>query len=328
MVTLKQIAQVCNVSVTTVSRVLSDDQTLSVSKANRLKIQRVAKDMGYAKKHKNHQNHLHIAIVLWYDPKQEIEDPYYMEIRHGIEKQAKEKGIYIMTLYRHDAKFNLDQLSNIDGLIALGKFSASEIRAFEKKTKHIVFVDSDPDSHRFDCVIIDFEKALDDIAAHLFTTGYQTVGYIGGYENNDDKAAVIETREKLLKKHLKAHACYDETHVHRGFFTSESGYALMRKAIDAKTLADVYFCANDSIAIGAMKALHETNLNIPKDVAIIGFNDIAQARYIHPSLTTLRVETTAMGQEALLSLLQRINHPKKLPIKKVVPTTLIKRQSA
>ncbi len=328
MATLKDIASACNVSVTTVSRVLSDDQTLSVSKENRKKIQQVAEKMGYVKKHPSQSHHLHIAVVLWYDPKQEIKDPYYMEIRHGIEKAAKEQGIYIMTLYRQDGQFNLDLLSNIDGLIALGKFKEAEIRAFEKKTRHLVFVDSDPNSHRYDCVTIDFEKALDEITAHLFEAGYRHIGYIGGYENNDETTALIETREKLLKKHLKSRGYCDEIHVHRGFFTSESGYQFMKQAIETKALADVYFCANDTIAIGAMKALHEANLKIPKDVAIIGFNDIAQARYMHPSLTTLKVETTAMGEEALQSLLRRIVDPNRVPIKKIVPTKLIKRQSA
>ncbi len=328
MVTLKQIASRCNVSITTVSRVLSNDQSLSVSKDTRDLIQHTANVLGYTKKQNIYRDTLHIGVILWYDTKQEFDDPYFMEIRHGIERQSKEKGLYIMTIYREDGKFNLSQLTDIDGIIAVGKFTEAEIRSFEKKSTSIVFVDSSPKPLKYDSVVIDYEEAVSQVLEYIIESGYSKIGYIGAHEKIGDIVLPDESRERFFKNYLYKRNLYMPEHVHIGEFTSKSGYSLIQKAIQQGLLAEVYFCANDSIAMGAIKALHEANIDIPNKVAVIGFNDIAQAKYIYPSLTTLKVETTTMGEEALLSLLDRIENNKKIAIKKIIPTTLIKRQSA
>lgn len=328
MATLKQIAEQCNVSITTVSRVLNNDQSLSVSSDTRGEILKVAEQLGYTKKLNNSQENLHIGVVLWYDAKKEIEDPYFMEIRHGIERQSKEQGIYIMTVYRENGKFNLNHLSHIDGLIAIGKFTNEEIKSFEKKTRSIVFVDSSPVPHQYDSVVIDFREAVRLVLEYIIKAGYEKIGYLGAYEKIDDVVLYGERREKFFRDYLEKRDLYIPSHVRIGEFSSLSGYQLMQDEIKKGMLADVYFCASDSIAMGAIKALHEANILIPDQVAIIGFNDIAQARYIHPSLTTLKIETTAMGEEALRSLIERIKMNKKIAVKKILPTTLIKRQSA
>ncbi len=322
--TLKDIAKACGVSVSTVSRVINDDKTLKVSQALREQIQTTAQNMNYVKKHKNLQNKLHIAVVLWYDSAQEIEDPYYLEIRHGIEQQAKEESLYIMTLYKQDDTYDLDALNDIDGLIALGKFSEDDIKAFKTKTPHIVFADSSPNPLKFDSVVIDFDLAMSQLCDYLNAQQYRTIGYIGGYEPG---TRLLEPREQRLKGHLMKSNQYDAKHMHHGAFTSQSGYKIMQDIITTQHPASVYVCANDSIAFGATKALLEQNIKVPEDVAIIGFNDIAQAAYIHPALTTIHINTPAMGKEALSSLLERMKHPHKVPVKKVLPTTLMKRQS-
>lgn len=326
--TLKDIAKACHVSVSTVSRVLNDDQTLNVSDLKRSNIIKTAQKMNYVKKHKNLRDKKHIAVVLWYDTNQEMEDPYYMEIRHGIEQQAKEKNIYIMTLYKQHDTYDYQALKDVDGLIALGKFTSEEVRAFEDKTNHIVFVDSVFEPTHYDSVVIDFDQAMDSLFNHIKQHAYQSIGYIGGYEPYTQQSSVLEPRANLLKHYLIKTNQYDAKHMHFGTFVSQSGYQLMQQAIQDGNVAGLYICANDSIAFGAIKALLENDMNIPDDVSIIGFNDIAQAAYIHPSLTTVKIHTSAMGKEALSSLLDRINDPDKIPIKKVLPTNLIVRQSS
>ncbi len=328
MPTLKQIADASNVSITTVSRVLNDDKSLKVSQETRDTILSVAKALGYAKKKQKVQDNLHIGIVLWVESTQEIEDPYFMEIRHGIEREAEAHGIYFMTLYREARTYNFKKLDGVDGLILVGKFTDKEVRSFERKSQNLVFVDSSPAPTKYDSVMIDYYDAMEQIIAYAIQSKYQTIGYIGGQEKINDNILDNEPRGIHFKTLLEKYDRYHPAHVYIGEFTSQSGYDLMLRAIKNNHLADSYFCASDSMAIGAMKALHENNIKIPKDVAIIGFNDIAQARYIYPALTTLKVPTTAMGEEAFLSLLDKLKYKKKNPVKKIVPTTLIKRESA
>ncbi|MFO7968549.1 MAG: LacI family DNA-binding transcriptional regulator [Bacillota bacterium] len=327
MVTLDKIAQACNVSITTVSRVLNDDQTLNVSLETRKKVIETANRLGYKKKKKTNNNSLHIGVVLWYDTKQEIDDPYFMEIRHGIEKLSKEQDVYIMTIYRENNVFNLDQIKNVDGIIAIGKFTEKEINAFERITPAIVFVDSSPSKHKYDSVVIDYQDAVKQVLNYMIDNGYKNIGYLGAYEKINDTILFGERREQYFRQYLEKKDLYNPSHVHIGEFTSLSGYSLMQNAIKDNKLADIYFCANDSIAIGALKAIHEANISIPKKIAIIGFNDIAQSQYVHPSLTTVKVETSTMGEEALLSLIERIKNNNRIAIKKVIPTRFIKRQT-
>lgn len=328
MATLKQIAEACAVSITTVSRVLNNDPSLNVTEETKQRIKAYAETVDYKAKRKEQSSKHHVGIVLWYDSMQELNDPYFMEIRHGIETLAREKGVYLMTLYRKNQTFDLSEIKGVDGLITIGKFTDDEIKHFKKITNHIVFVDSTPDLLHYDSVVIDFRYSVRLILDYILERDYFPIGYIGGIEKINDIKLYGERREKFFKKYLSKRDKYEETYVHIGEFSTDSGYQIMKTNIEQKNLARVYFCASDSIAMGAIQALHEARIKIPEDVAIIGFNDINQAKYMHPSLTTLSIPTKAMGQEALSSLLERINDPKKIPVKKVLPTRLTKRKSA
>ncbi len=327
MPTLKDIAKASQVSIATVSRVLSDDQSLQVSPETRTKILRVAESMQYKPKKNDFKTHLHIGVVLWYETTQELNDPYFMEIRHGIEALAIEKGVYLMTIYRHKDGFDLKKLKGVEGLIVIGKFTDSEMRQFERITKHIVTVDSDTEPLKYQSVMIDFRQAMRLVLEYVLAHYQGSIGYIGGQEKILDHVLVGERRIKFFETYLTKRHLYDPTHVYLGEFSSASGYQLMTQAIKKGQLARIYFCASDSIAMGAMQALHEHNISIPETVAIIGFNDIAQAKYMHPALTSLKVPTKAMGKTALRVLIQHIETSDTPPIKYVLPTELIVRKS-
>lgn len=329
MATLKEIASKLGVSITTVSRVLNNDKSLNVSDEIRKKVLDTARSMQY-KTPRNRlrlksENELKIALIHWYDQKGEIDDPYYLQIRRGVEVLAAKSNIRTVLLYKEHNDYNYDMLDHIDGVIAIGKFSDEQINKITSKTKHIVFVDSSPDINQFDSVVIDFKQAVKDILSYLISRGYKKIGYLGGIETIAKDKKLGERREQAFKEYLEERQLLEEKHIHIGQFTSESGYQLMKKALDIHP-AEVYFCANDNIAIGAMRAIHEKGLRIPDDIGIFGFNDSPNCEYTFPPLSTLRVNTEFMGEQALKSLLDTIDG-KELSYKKVIPTELIIRKS-
>ncbi|MFP4286352.1 MAG: LacI family DNA-binding transcriptional regulator [Candidatus Izemoplasmataceae bacterium] len=324
MVTLKTIADKLGVSITTVSRVLNHDETLSVNPKTKQLILDTAKAMNYQVKSQKGKKRL-IGVVIWMKQDDELRDPYFMEIRHGIERLAEEEKIFIMTLYKEHGHYDLKKLEGVDGLICIGKFTKSETLNFEKLTKAIIYVDFSPDPLAFDSIMIDYQKSVSQVMEYILHKNYKPIGFIGGKEAIG-KNIVGEYRERYTKQYLLERNLLSLDHFHIDAFSFESGYQLMKEAL--KNPARVYFCASDMIAFGAIKALHEAGKMIPDDVAIIGFNDIAQASFIHPSLTTLKVYTETMGEEALHALIRRLDHPSKQPIKRVVPTKLVIRQSA
>ena len=128
MVTIKDIAHAAGVSSATVSRVLNQDQAMSVSDETRIKIFTIAEQLGYKKSKKTNKRSKpshRIAIIEWYTEQEELDDLYYYSIRLGAEKRAQELGYEVIRIFNNDS---LTQLENIDGIIAIGKFSPGKIK--------------------------------------------------------------------------------------------------------------------------------------------------------------------------------------------------------
>lgn len=328
MATLKEIAEKTKVSITTVSRVLNNDKSLSVSNKIRQKILDTARNMQY-KTPRNRMRlksskELNVCIVHWYDIDQEINDPYYMQIRMGIEKLAIESNINTDLVYKKDDRYDFSEAS-YDGLILVGKFSNEEINRFKEKSDHLVFVDSSPRENEFDSIVIDFKSSVEMILNHIINRGYTSIGYLGGREVICQSISLGERREQVFREYLKDMDLLNETHIHVGEFSTESGYMLMKKALE-KDVAQVYFCANDNIAIGALRAIREKGLKIPDDIGLFGFNDGTNSEFTFPPLSTLHVPTEDMGRQALASIVEMVEG-RSIHIKKVLPTKLVIRQS-
>lgn len=330
MATLKEIASKLGVSITTVSRVLNSDKSLSVSDEVREKIIKTATDLNY-KTPRNRlrlksSNELLIGIIHWYDVKEEIDDPYYMQIRRGIERLAVESNINTLLIYKKEQEYNKEEFENVDGLICIGKFSKAQIKLFEQVTKNIVFVDSSPDEGKHDSIVIDFTVAVKNVLNMLLKKGYKTIGYIGGVEYVSNNIKLGERRELVFRDYLYQKAKLRKEFIHIGSFSSESGYRLMKEALKKKEYAEVYFCANDSIALGALRAIHEKGLDVPKEIGIIGFNNLPMSQFTFPPLSTVHVNTEFMGEQALVGILECIDG-REIPIKRIIPTNIINRKS-
>jgi len=328
MATLKQIADQTNVSITTVSRVLNEDPTLSVSDAVRKKIIKTARDLKYRIPRKRvkfkPRKEVTIALVYWYDIQKEIDDLYYTQVRKGIEEFAATANIKITIVYKKKGGYERKDFKSPDGLICVGKFSPEEVKYFASITPKIVFVDYSPKVTRYDSVVIDFKRSLRKVIEFLIWKGYEKIGYIGGVEYVNKEIFLGERRERYFKKYLQAKGKLDASYLHLGGFTFDSGYITMKKILKGKKRAEVYVCANDTIAFGAMKAIREHGLKIPDDIGIMGFNDIPKAKTSSPPLSSMHVNMEFMGEQALNSVLELIEG-RNIAIQKVIPTKVINR---
>lgn len=331
MATLKEIAEVVGTSITTVSRVLNYDHTLSVSDEMRSKIIEVAQEMNYQTP-RNRKTipdvfQKRIAIIHWYDVKSELDDPYYVGIRRGIENLASKSQVDTKILYKEKGEYDLRKLGTIDGLICVGKFTPEQIALFRQISSRIVFVDSSPDIRTYDSVVIDFKDAIKQVVDYFSLKGFLEVGYLGGKELVSEDILLGERRARYFEEYTKRQNIHHPAHIHIGEFNSESGYTMMKDILVKKKHARAYFCANDSIALGALKAIHEKGIKVPSDIALIGFNDDATSAFTYPSLTTVRVYTEFMGEQALLSLCEQFEG-RTIPVRKMIPTELVLRESA
>ena len=99
------------------------------------------------------------------------------------------------------------------------------------------------------------------------------------------------------------------------------------KLMQQEDRPDGIFASSDLVAIGALTAIRELGFEVPKDVAIVGFDDIDMAREIKPSLTTIKIDKGALGKIAFDLLLQKMSCRRDFPVRTTIPTKLIKRQT-
>lgn len=301
MVTLKDIAQKTNLSTATVSRVLKEDESLSVSPDTRKKVFTIAKQLGYTKhlSKQQDQSQRKIGILQWYSQSKELDDIYYYSIRISLEKRALELGYDIVRSF-HDNTSPL--LHDVDALIAIGKFSQQQLKELAGRHSHIVFVDFDTLADGFSCVTTDFNRSVIQVIDYYLEQGITQIGMIAGQEETYDKQTTLsDPRLRTFKQYLSDLHLYQERFVFTGAFTSQAGYQLMKEAIHSlgDELPTAFFIANDTLAVGALRALQEAQISVPERLQIITFNDTPITKQVYPSLSSITVFTQEMGIQAV-----------------------------
>lgn len=335
MSTIRDIAAKANVSIGAVSRVLNYDETISVSESTKKKIFEIAEELDYIplrERKSSKQNYTTLAVIQKYSEEQQLQDPFYLSIRFGLEKRCMEENI---KLARINTMGNIEAPVSLDGIAAIGAYEDSEIEEISRLSSNIVFIDSSPDISRFDSVEVDFEGALTNALDYLNSLGHSKIGYIGGHSPVESKNYKGEYyREEAFTKYMKAIGKFnsefmiqgDFSHI-GGYSTHDDGYRFMKQALQSKNIPTAFFIASDSMAIGAYKAILEYGLRIPEDISIIGFDDIPTAKYMVPALSTIKVYTKFMGECAVDLLLERIKGDRGISKKVIIPTKLLIRES-
>ena len=331
MVTIKDIAKQAHLSSATISRVLKGDLTLSVSQETRNRIFHTAQELGYTKHIKKQapQQKGTIGIVQWYTESEELADLYYYSIRASIEQTASLLGYQIIRSF-NDLTNPL--LQEVDGIIAVCKFSSGQIAELASLSPKLIFVDSDTLTEGFSCVTTDFEHSVQTVIDHFHSQGLTDIGLLVGQEETTDGHQLpTDPRLTAFRTYLVSLGILQEDYIYQGKFSTQSGYELMSQAVSdlGDQLPPAFFMANDTLAVGALRALQERQIAVPERVQLITFNDTAITRQVYPALSSISVFTDEMGQEAM-QLLDRIitspapHHPRKIKL----GTQLVIRESS
>ncbi|PAU37675.1 transcriptional regulator EbgR [Vibrio coralliilyticus] len=320
MATLKDIATEAGVSLATVSRVLNDDPTLSVKEETKHRILEIAEKLEYktssSKKSilARKQQH-HFLAVYNYKQEAEVNDPYYLSIRHGIETQCDKLGIELTNCY--DSEVSVES-NKITGVLLVGRSSTEVLKHVEKLTDNICYVDFSDSNSPFDSVDIDLVRISKEITDFFIEQGYQRIGFIGG----QDTADTPDIREVAFAEYGQLKGVVSLDDIYRGDFTSSSGYDLAKQMLAKDDHPSALFIASDSIAIGVLRAIHEQGLSIPQDIALISVNDIPTAKFTFPSLSTVRIHSEMMGIQGVNLLVEKARDGRALPLQVYVPSKL------
>lgn len=329
MATIRDIATRAGVSASTVSRVLNMDATLSVADETRENIFCIAEELEYiprkSKKAKEAEAK-ELTIVYWYEYEQELDDPYYLSIRIAMEQKAEEYGYRAQVVSQN----SLDMISpETVGILVLGRVSEDRLHSLKEQYENVIVIDNTFALEGFDYVGSDLAVAATNALQYLYDLGHRRIAHLGGCPVSlQGKKEFYDSRDVAYATFMRSRDLYDEELVYSCEFTTKDAYYKMTQMLSREEdKPTAIFVSNDSMAIGAYRAIAEKGLRIPEDISVIGFNDQPNARYMMPPLTTVRINTKFIGYAAVDLLIERELHPREYSKVVLLPTELKIRRS-
>lgn len=331
--TIKDVAKKAEVSIATVSLVIHNSDR--ITSETRKRVLKVIKELNYypsrsardlvTKKTGN------IGFILTADHFLRTE-PFYTKIFLGTEFEAHINEYYILlTTVSTDFKkgdslprFVLER--SVDGIIIAGKVPASLIDSLHNQNLPIVFVDYIPPVGDYSTIMIDNIKGGTLATQHLLQLGHKNIAFIAGDINHPS----ISDRYHGYKIALERAGIAlnnDNIITDEDYPARANGYNAARKLFSNNNNITAVFACNDAMAIGIMQYLKESNIRIPEDVSIIGFDDVEVDLLLNPSLTTIRVPKIEIGAEAVRLMVGLLKKKDSSPKKIFIPTELIVRKS-
>lgn len=330
MASMNDVANRAGVSIATVSRVLNNNG--KVNEATRAKINKAIKELKYqpsrvAKRLRSKSVSSNLFGVLIPD----IENPFYVEVLRGIEEMAYHNNYaIIMCNFGQDEvkeKLYLEilQSEGIDGLIAApAREDDPQLKKMVNDGLPIVCVDRGLVGINVDVVLVDNATGAFNAVDFLAKSGYKRIAYIAGLPEIPSS----RLREKGYKEALAANGIpFNPELVKFGNSKHESGIKLCAELLDLPNPPDALFTGNNLITLGALETIHERKLKIPRDIAIIGFDDMYWSSSLNPPLTAVRQPAFEIGKRAVEMLIQRIQDPQRSSVQMTLNTELMKRSS-
>ena len=330
--TAKELAEKLGISAAAVSMALNNKK--GVSDATRQMVLEAAERYGYdftritAKRRPSQSIYFvyyrkHGAIVN--------DNPFFAEISESIQRSCQEHGFKLNIRYLYDEDNLAAQIedliySDCAGMILLGtEMQNGDFAPFENVNIPLVLLDVYLESVQRDCILINNRQGAFTATDYLIRRVKKQPGYL----RSSYMIRNFEERADGFYQAVRSHGySSSKSLVHRLSPTMDGAYADMMEILErGEPLAPCYFADNDMIALGAMKAFQSRGLSIPEDVAIVGFDNLPMCGFVNPSLTTVNVPKSYMGEMAVGRLADLMAAKRFVPIKLEVQTNLVKRQS-
>lgn len=261
-------------------------------------------------------------------------DPFYNLVLEGADRKIQEMGYrssYVKTFHDvHSKKLAQELLTSFptDGIVILGSNSGDSIQYIREQMQFTVTV-TDMNirygvEQKHDTIMFDGEGGIHAVVHHLVSLGYKRLGFITGQ---------IDVRYTGFVAACHSHQLPSDKELLRVVSTGPEGWVPqvgergVKELMSLDNPPEAVVCASDRLAIGAMQWLHQQGYRIPQDIAVTGFDNIPESEFTFPTLTTLHVHKELLGELAVERLVRRIENPSEIPLRIIIPTNLVVRQS-
>lgn len=305
--TIKEVALEAGVSIATVSRVLNEQNSVSIELSEQVQaaVQKLNyRPNGIARALKISKSRC-IGLII-----PDIENPFFPALVRGVEDAAQKQG-YAVILCNTDGKPEEEKAylkfllsKQVDGILFVGNLNYEENKNWLSILPvPLVLLDRPMSGAPFPTVLVDNELGALLAVDHLIKEGRCHIGIIGGKSHSSTSNQRVHGAMQSLKNHGYS---FDEQLLGTGHFTFDGGYQAAETLISSGHFFDAIFVANDMMAIGVIECLRKYGKQVPSDVAIVGFDDIRMAEWYQPSLTTVKQPVYDMGQVAVKIMVEQI----------------------
>lgn len=330
--TIQDVARFSGVSTATVSRALSNPER--VSESTRLRINEAVRVTGYTPNQSARslrQNTARAILVALPD----LRNPFFSTILDSIEREATRRGYGVMVANRFSGEDSGRRmrdyfLSNrVDGLLLFdGSVDLAQLMMLtgDPAPVPLVVVCEEIVSAPFHTVRTDNHYAAEQATRHLIALGHRRIGHVTGPLGN---VLTAERAAGFRKAMADAGLPVRQDWIFQGSFDMGAGHAAGQRFAALGDRPTAVFCANDESAIGFLSALNQHGIACPRDVSLVGFDDLDIAAHVLPPLTTMRQPREALGRIAAGALIDVIEGQRRsrLPMHMVLSSELIVRGS-
>lgn len=337
-VTISEVAKSAGVGVSTVSRVLNNHT--QVNPETREKVFRIIRELRYQPQQaaqalrkggelpRVETESIGVIFGCWATPT----DSYFSRIVQAIEEEVRSNNWNFLLATPENGLSSIFGLvrmvreRSIRGLIVVGgDFEASVLESLRDRLEIVAMVDAETSVAGIDYVTCDHAQGAYKAVSHLINLGHRRIAMIHGPVNHYFTQGILAGFRKAHSEHNLEYR--RELIVEEQGFYFEDGYKGMQKLLRSKPLPTALF-SNDEMSIGATRALREEGLQIPKDMAVVGFDDIRLSTQVDPPLSSVRVPRETIGKIAVRRIMEHVEKGKDyLPTRTILPVELIIRGS-
>jgi len=335
--TIKDIAEMAGVSISTVSFVINNKG--SVAESTRKKVLDLMNeyDYQYQPSSKNRSNNKNITIgVIITNQHFFVDEQFYITIYHSvlIEAERLKKNIKLYIINEDEARNNMipDTLKstltdNLQGIIILGDvFDHCYKFIQELPVPKVVINDYPTNLEGIISIVPDNFNGVYQAVSHLIALGHRKIGFIGPMSDHFSIKERLQGYKETLKKH-NIEPDEKKIFLSKVIDPYQYGYACGKRIVDEGIDITALYVVCDMAAIGCIKALQEEDIKIPNDISIVGNDDIILSSYISPTLTTVRTSRSRLGEIGVQKIISMIDNNRVINEKYVVPVKLIIRDS-
>jgi DNA-binding LacI/PurR family transcriptional regulator len=310
--TIADIARIAGVSKATVSRALNASPLVSAETRDR--VTAIAREHGFemndsARRLSRRQSNVIALVTYAYEPSERQPDAFVLEIMSGLTAGLHADGydLLVIQIASGDTSWIARYLDSgrVDGFVLLGSSCTTEhLRTLEARSAPFALWGLTSDSRSYSTVIGDSFAGGRMATEHLLRTGHTRIAFIGGPITETE----VQDRYRGYVAALDAAGiATDDALIAYGNYSPASGAARIRELLDSHGDIDAVFVCSDLMAIAAIEELRASGRNVPEDVAVVGYDDIATAAHSDPPLTTVRQPGPLAGRLLAQSLIQYLS---------------------